>query len=148
MPQDPSCPRQLYKRASCVLYSLSSRRTCRDRFRRRRAHPWGSWVCSNGRSCLERDQPGAARRQSQVWRSTAPQGARLSEAEFWGMPAAGGWSCGRRYVCLSSLCKSWVLIANILGAMVIIGVHGKVSIAINLYIRILVPSLPRHRLAP
>jgi hypothetical protein len=32
--------------------------------------------------------------------------------------------------------------------VVVIGVHGKVGIAVDLCIRILVPSLPRRRLAP
>jgi hypothetical protein len=47
------------------------------------------------RSTNIRHQPEVLRRQSQVCRSTAPQGSRLSEAEPWGLPAASGWSPAR-----------------------------------------------------
>lgn len=76
------------------------------------------------------------------------KGARLSEVELWGVPVAGGWSRGKRYASLSSLCRSWVLIASIAGVVIVIGVHGMVGFAVDLCIRVLVPSLPRRRLAP
>jgi hypothetical protein len=44
-------------------------------------------------------------------------------------------------VWLSSLCRLWVLIVNIVGVVIIIGVHGIVSIAADFYIYVLVPSL-------
>jgi hypothetical protein len=45
------------------------------------------------------------------------KGARLSELELWRVPAAGGWSRGRRCAWLSSLCRSWVLITSIAGVV-------------------------------
>jgi hypothetical protein len=71
--------------------------------------------------------------------------ARLSEVELWGVPAVGGWSRGRR---CASLCRSWVLIASIAGVVIVIGVYGMVGFAVDLGMRVLVPSLPRRRLAP
>ena len=76
------------------------------------------------------------------------KGARLSEAELWGVPAADGWSRGRCGAWLSSLGRSWVLIASITGIMIVIGVHGMVGSATDLCMCVLVPSLPCRRLAP
>ncbi len=59
------------------------------------------------------------------------KGARLSELELWRVPAAGGWSRGRRCAWLSSLCRSWVLITSIAGVVIVIGVHGMVGFAIS-----------------
>jgi hypothetical protein len=71
------------------------------------------------------------------WRSTAPHGGQLSEAELRGVPVADGWCHGRRCTCLSSLCRSWVLVACIACVMIVIGVHGPtewwVSISTYLY---------------
>jgi hypothetical protein len=75
------------------------------------------------------------------------KGATLSDVELWGMFARGGWSRGRRWAWLSSLCRSWVLVACIIGVVIIIGVRGIVGVADDLCIRALVPSLPRSRLA-
>ena len=58
------------------------------------------------------------------------------------MPLAGGWSHGRCYASLSSLCRSWVLIASIV--VIVIGVHGIVDLAADLCIHVLV----RRRLVP
>ena len=62
-------------------------------------------------------------------------------AELWGVLVADGWCHGRRYVWLSSLCRLWVLIVNIAGVMIVIGVHGMVSVAADFCIHVLVPSL-------
>jgi len=79
------------------------------------------------------------------------KGARLSEAELWGVSAAGGWSRGRRCAWLSSLCRSWVLIPSIAGIVIVIGVHGMVGFAADLSMHVLVPpfpsQLPRIRIA-
>ena len=49
---------------------------------------------------------------------------------------------------LSSLCRSWVLVARIVYVMTVIGVHGMVVVVADLCIYVLVSSLPRRRLAP
>ena len=63
------------------------------------------------------------------------------------MFVGGGWSRSRRWAWLSSLCRLWVLVACIVGVVIVIGVRGMVGVANNLYMRALVPSLPRRRLA-
>jgi hypothetical protein len=80
-------------------------------------------------------------RYSDRWRL---EWARLFEMELWGVPAVDNWSRGRR---CASLYKSWVLIASIAGVMIVIGVYGMVGFAVDLGMRVLVPSLPRRRLA-
>jgi hypothetical protein len=55
------------------------------------------------------------------------------------MPAAGGWSRGRRYAWLSSLCRSRVLIVSIAGIVIVIGVHGMGGFAA---MQVLVPPFP------
>jgi hypothetical protein len=75
------------------------------------------------------------------------KGATLSDVELWGMSAGGSQSRGRRWAWLSSLCRSWVLVACIVGVVIVIGVRGMVGVADDLYMRALVPSLPRRRLA-
>jgi hypothetical protein len=47
------------------------------------------------------------------------KGARLSEAELWGLPGAGGWCRGRRWAWLSALYRSWVLVACIACVMIV-----------------------------
>ena len=76
------------------------------------------------------------------------KGARLSKAELWGMLVANGWCHGKRCAWLSSLYKSWVLVTCIASVVIVIGVHGMVSVTINLYIHVLMPSLQRYKLAP
>jgi hypothetical protein len=71
----------------------------------------------------------------------------LSDVELWGVPSAGGWSRGRRCASLSSLWRPWVLIASIAGVVIVIGVRGMVGVAADVCMRVLVPSLPRRRLA-
>jgi hypothetical protein len=62
-------------------------------------------------------------------------------AELWGMLIADGWCHSRRYIWLSSLCRLWVLIVNIIGVVIVISVYRIVGVATNLYIYVLVPSL-------
>lgn len=73
------------------------------------------------------------------------KGARLSEGELWGVPAAGGWSRGRHCALLSSLCRLCILIPS-----TVIGVHGTVGFAADLSMHVLVApfpsSLPRNRI--
>jgi hypothetical protein len=76
------------------------------------------------------------------------KGARLSDVELWGVPLAGGWSRGRRCASLSSLCRSWFLVACIVCVEIVISVHGIVGAAADLCMYVLVPSLPRRKLAP
>jgi hypothetical protein len=54
---------------------------------------------------------------------------------------ADGWCYSRRYIWLSSLCRLWVLIINITGVVIVIGVYKMVGITTNLCIYVLVPSL-------
>jgi len=75
------------------------------------------------------------------------EGATVSDVELWGMSTGGGWSRGRRWAWLSSLCRSWVLVTCIVGVVIVIGVRGMVGVAADLCMRVLVPSLPRRRLA-
>jgi hypothetical protein len=79
------------------------------------------------------------------------KGTMLSEPELWSVLAADGWSRRRRYAWLSSLCRSWVFIASIAGAVIVIGVHGMVGFASDIGIHVLVPTLlfpfPRIRIA-
>lgn len=75
------------------------------------------------------------------------KGAILSDIELWDISAGGDWSRGRHWVWLSLLCRSWVLVTCIVGIVIIIGIRGMVGIATDFCICVLVPSLPRYRLA-
>jgi hypothetical protein len=67
------------------------------------------------------------------------------------VPAIGGWSCGRRCTWLSSLCRTWVLIASIAAVVIVIDVCGIAGFAADLGMLVLVSpllsTLPRIRIA-
>lgn len=71
------------------------------------------------------------------------KGTKLSE--LLGVLLGGGRSHGRRWAWLSSLYRSWVLVACITGVLSIIAVRDIVGIAINLCIYVLMPAFPCRR---